>query len=314
MAVVLITGGTGLIGRRLSSLLIEKGHLVIILTRAPAENNISNNDNPAYAAWDPDKNIMDTAALQKADYIINLAGAGIADKRWTAKRKKIIAGSRVRSAQCIVQALRENGNKVKAVINASAIGWYGDDNLLQRDEQSFKEDKPVAKDFLGETCSAWEESIEPVKELGKRLVKIRTGLVLSTKGGALKEFMNPLKFGIAAILGNGKQMQSWIHIDDACRIFIHALENEHISGAYNAVAPKPVDNKTLALALAKKVKGSFYITFPVPSFVLKLILGEMSTEVLKSLTVSSEKIRTTGFQFIFPSIEAGLNDLIEKEQ
>ncbi|MFT3702696.1 MAG: TIGR01777 family oxidoreductase [Agriterribacter sp.] len=309
MPVVLICGGTGLIGNRLSTLLTEKGYEVIILTRhfntdsQPVKKNIS------YALWNPEANEIDKAALGSADYIINLAGAGVADERWTAKRKQVIIESRVNSGHTIVKAIRETPNKIKAVVNASAIGWYGDDDL-RKGEKGFTEDSAAAADFLANTCRAWEESIHPVYELGKRLVKIRIGIVLSKEGGALKEFAKPVRFGIAAILGNGRQVQSWIHIDDVCRICIYAIENENLQGVYNAVSPLPVDNRTLITTLAKKTKGSFYITIYVPSFILKIALGEMSTEVLKSATVNSEKIRQTGFQFIYPSIEAALNALV----
>ncbi|HRO48351.1 TIGR01777 family oxidoreductase [Agriterribacter sp.] len=310
MTTVLITGGTGLIGNRLTGLLIEKGYRVIILTRNKKEGIKNNASNPSYATWDPAKAVINIAAVQEADYIINLAGAGIADKRWTAKRKTVIAESRVKSGELIVKALKENANKVKAVINASAMGWYGDDSLLKKEAHAFTENMPAAPGFLGETCKAWEESIEPVTSIGKRLVKIRTGLVLSTKGGALREFTRPVRFGIAAILGSGKQMQSWIHIDDICRIYIHAIENEQLHGAYNAVAPKPVDNKSLVTDLAKKMKGSFYIVIYVPTFILKWMLGEMSAELLKGITLDGDKIRATGFRFLFPSLEAALNDLV----
>ena len=266
MATVLITGGTGLIGIRLTALLIEKGYQVIVLTRNKKKAN-NNASNPSYAIWDPAKGVIDTKAIQEADHIVNLAGAGIADKRWTAKRKTEIAESRIKSGQLIVTALNENANKVKAVINASAMGWYGDDSRLQKEDRSFKEDTPAAPGFMGQTCKAWEESIEPVTAMGKRLVKIRTGLVLSMKGGALKSFARPVRFGIAAILGNGKQMQSWIHIDDVCRMYIYAMENEAVNGAYNAAAPRPVDNKTLVMELAKKIKSSFYITSYVTRFI-----------------------------------------------
>ncbi len=145
-----------------------------------------------------------------------------------------------------------------------------------------------------------------------RLVKLRTGIVLSKDGGALKEFIKPLRAGIAAILGNGKQVVSWIHIDDIARMYVQALENEKLSGVYNAVAPKPVSNKALVLELAKQMKGKFHIPIYVPSFVLKMMLGEMSIEVLKSATVSGDKIRSTGFQFLFPTLESALKDLLMK--
>lgn len=307
MAVVLISGGTGLIGRRLSQLMAEKGHEPIILTRSLAKKH---NSNYAFALWNPDEGTIDQNALARADYIVNLAGEGIADKRWTPQRKKAIVNSRVKSGQLIVKALRENPNKVKAVINASAMGWYGEDALLKAGDKSFTEEMPAATGFLGETCAAWEASIDPVTELNKRLVKIRVGLVLSMDGGALKEFLKPIRLGFAAVLGNGKQMQSWIHIDDVCRIFMYAIENEKINGVYNGVAPVPVEHKKLILELAKQMKGSFFVTMHVPSFMLNWMLGEMSDELLKGLTVSCDKIRKEGFQFQFPSIEAAVRNLI----
>lgn len=309
MPVVLICGGSGLIGKRLTQLLTEKNYTVIILTRQPILNDKRDNINASYATWNPEAGTIDTQALAQADYIINLAGAGIADKRWSAARKQIITQSRVKSGQTIVAALNNNFNKVKCVVSASAIGWYGDDDLL-KDEKGFTEDAPAAPGFLGDTCKAWEQSIDGAAKAGIRIVKYRIGIVLSKEGGALKEFAKPVRFGIAAILGNGKQIQSWIHIDDVCRMFIYALENEAVQGVYNAVAPRPVDNRTLIIDLAKKTKGSFYISAYVPSFIIKMLLGEFSTEVLKSTTVSSEKIRRTGFQFIYPSIEAALNTLV----
>lgn len=310
MATVLITGGTGIIGNRLTGLLIEKGYRVVILTRNQKVTNKNINSNPAYAKWNPASSEIDLAALQEADYIINLAGANIAEKRWTAKRKVIITNSRTQSGDLIVKVLKENANKVKAVINASAMGWYGEDNPSEKEPRPFTEGMPPAADFLGTTCSNWEKSIDPVTTIGKRLVKIRTGLVLSLRGGALKELARPARFGIAAILGSGKQIQSWIHIDDLCRIYIHALENEELHGAYNAAAPKPVDNKTLTVELAKKMKGSFYIVLYIPSFILKWIFGAMGKELLKSITLDNHRIHSTGFRFIFPSLESALNDLV----
>ncbi|QEC68837.1 TIGR01777 family protein [Panacibacter ginsenosidivorans] len=307
MKTVLITGGTGLIGKALTAMLISKGYEVIILSRSA---RTSDHKSVSYASWDVEKDAIDIAAIQKADYIIHLAGAGVADKRWTKKRKQEILQSRTKSGELLIKTLRENENKVKAFISSSAIGWYGPDNDASL-KTGFKEDAPSSDDFLGNTCQQWEQSTKPMETLGKRLVYLRTGIVLSNDGGALKEFKMPVKFGIAAILGGGKQMISWIHIEDICRMYIYALENE-INGIFNAVAPKPVSNKTLTLQLAKKMSGSFFIPIHVPAFVLKIVLGEMSIEVLKSATVNDDKIRNEGFRFVFPSIEATLNDLIKK--
>lgn len=308
MAVVLIAGGTGLVGRALSQMLADKGYEIIVLTRSSKGKTSGSFEK---ASWNPDKGTIDVEAVQRADYIVNLAGAGVADKRWSKKRKQEILNSRVLSGQLIAKALKEHPNKVKAVIQASAMGWYGEDSRL-KGEESFSEEVSAASDFFGQTCQAWEQSIEPVAVLGKRLVILRIGLVLDKGGGAFKEFVRPLKAGIAAILGNGTQMQSWIHVKDLCRMFVFAIENVELNGVYNAVAPKPVNNKTLITKIAQQLKGSFYIPVNVPAFVLKMAVGEMSSELLKSINVSAERMRNAGFQFVFPSLESALVDLTKK--
>lgn len=306
MPTVLITGGTGLIGSALSPMLIDKGYKVTILTRN--KSDVSHQTSGiTYAEWDVEKEIIDKDAVAKADYIIHLAGANLSEKRWTKKRKKEIVESRTESSALLVKALKENTNHVKAVVSASAIGWYGADTNTSL-QKGFHEEDPAALDFLGEICKQWEQAIKPAETLGKRLVIIRTAIVLSNMGGAYPEFKKSLKFGIAAILGSGNQIMSWIHIEDICRIYIHALEN-NISGVFNTAAPHPVSNKTLMLKLAKAVRGKFFIPLHVPSFALKLVLGEMGTEVLKGVTVSPAKIKSAGFQFIYPSIDAAINNL-----
>ncbi len=308
MATILITGGTGLVGRALSSALLEKKHNVIILTRSTKQMAISPQPKNGiqWVQWNVEAQTIDKDAVAKADYIIHLAGAGVADKRWTKKRKQEIVDSRVKSGALLVTALSEIENNVKAVITASAIGWYGADPVIPN-PIPFLEDAPADTAFLGDTCRQWEQSIEPVTQLKKRVVKLRIGIVLSKDGGALKEFIKPLQFGVAAILGNGKQMISWIHIDDLVNMFMAAIENENMNGVYNAVAPKPVSNKELTLELARSRK-KFFIPFYVPSFILKLLLGEMSIEILKSATVSSTKIQQAGFNFKFPDIKSALKN------
>ncbi len=309
MPTVLITGGSGTIGKRLSQMLADKGYGVIVLTRQPITANNIVSEKISFARWDVSNNIIDKDAVLKADYIIHLAGAGVADKRWTKSRKEEIQQSRTKSSALIVTVLKENSNKVKAVISASAIGWYGGD--LKEKPEAFTETDMAADNFLGETCRLWEESIQPVAALGKRLVILRTGIVLSNSGGAFTEFKKPLKAGVAAILGNGEQIISWIHTDDICRMYIYAIENENIAGVYNAVAPKPISNKILVLLMAKLLRGKFFISIHIPSFVLKLMLGQMSIEILKSATVSSTKIKETEFQFLYPSAEAAVKGLIK---
>jgi hypothetical protein len=314
MATVLITGGTGLIGKELSKLLLQRGYEVTILTRkTPVIGHRPSAIGLHYAEWDIENQTIDANAIQQVDYIVHLAGAGVADKRWSAKRKKEIVDSRIQSSGLIIKSLKQIPNKVKAVISASAIGWYGADPAIPNTKPFTETGKPDSE-FLGETCRLWEGSIEPVTFMDIRLVKLRTGIVLSKEGGAMREFIKPLRSGIAAILGNGKQMISWIQIDDLCRMYIESIENITLSGVYNAVAPYPVDNKTLVSELARQMKGKFFITLYVPSFILKWMLGEMSIEVLKSATVSANKIREAGFQFLFPTIESALNDLVKNKK
>lgn len=306
MSTVLITGGTGLIGKRLSWYLVKKGHKVIILTRSPRATGTD----PAitYALWDVKKQTIDIAALQQADYIMHLTGAGVVDKKWTPAYKQEILDSRTQSSKLLVDALRDNKNQVQAIISSSAIGWYGEDKLPGF---AFTERDPADEGFLGNACLLWEQSIEKAGELGVRVCKLRTGIVLSNEGGALAEFKKPIQLGVAGILGSGKQVVSWIHIDDLCRQFLFAMENEQLNGSYNAVAPMPVSNKKLTLTLAELMKGNFYVPLHVPVFMLKLILGSRSIEVLKSTTVSCTKMKEEGFTFLFPTIDAALRDLVK---
>lgn len=312
MSTITITGGTGLIGTALTHLLIDNGHQVIILSR--------NRPSPAPRSggglglqrlnWDPAAGYIDPEAIRQSDYIVHLAGAGVADSRWTARRKAEIEESRTKTGELLVKSLREIPNNVSAVISASGIGWYGADPEIPN-PRPFRETDPADEGFLGETCRQWEAAIQPVTELGKRLVILRTGLVLSRYGGALAEFRKPVRYGLAAILGSGRQVMSWIHIEDLCRLYLEAIRREEWSGIFNAVAPNPVTNRVLTIELAKRLKGRYYVPVYVPSFLLRLIVGEMSVEVLKSTTVSAEKARATGFQFIHPSVEGALNNLLK---
>ncbi len=311
MQTILITGGTGLVGKALAHALVERGYKVIILTRDLAGKQTT--ANTSYALWDVKKQSIDAAAIRSADHIIHLAGAGVVEKNWTPAYQQEIIDSRVNSSALLVTALKNNDNKVSSIISASAIGWYGEDNESNKARTGFTETDPPDSGFLGETCRLWEASIEPATLLGKRVVKLRTGIVLSNEGGAFREFKKSLRFGVAAILGNGRQMVSWIHIEDICRMFIHAIEKENMEGSYNAVAPAPVSNETLVLRLARLTKGKFFIAMHVPAFVLRLMMGKRSIEVLKSTTVNCEKIKTTGFDFLYPEIGSAIDELIAEK-
>ncbi|CAL1516525.1 TIGR01777 family oxidoreductase [Chitinophaga sp. MM2321] len=303
METVIITGGTGLVGTALTNQLLERGYKVIILTRQPEKGT---NKAVSYARWDIEQQTLDISALQQADYIVHLAGANVGDKRWTTARKQEIIDSRTKSSELIFKALQTNPNKVKKVISASATGYYG----ITKDHP-FTETDPPADDYLGTTSVAWEKSIAQVISLDKKLVIFRTGMVLSKDGGALKEFYKPLRFGFATILGSGDQYISWIHIQDLVRLYFNAIVNDRLEGIYNAVAPNPVTHKELVLAMAHAAKGRSYVTSYVPAFALKLALGEMSIEVLKSVNASSRKIQDTGFQFSYPTVQEAMEQLFK---
>jgi uncharacterized protein (TIGR01777 family) len=304
METVIITGGTGLVGRALTALLLERGYKVIVLTRKPEAGR---NKAVTYAHWDLRAQAIDESAVQQADYIVHLAGANVGEKRWTEARKREIVESRTQSSELIYTALKTIPNKVKKVISASATGYYG-----EYTDHSFTEKDPPATDYLGNTTVLWEQHISKVTSLDKKLVILRTGIVLSTEGGALKEFYKPLRFGFATILGSGEQFVPWIHIHDLVRIYFSAIVDDKMEGTFNAVSPNPVTNKELILTMAKVVKGRSFMTTHVPAFVLKTALGEMSVEVLKSVKASPDKLMQSGFQFSYPTIEPAMEQLFSR--
>jgi uncharacterized protein (TIGR01777 family) len=307
MDTVLITGGTGLVGRTLTKLLTDVGYKVIILSRRKA--NGTDNELISYAHWDVARQTIDEAAIQQADYIVHLAGANVGDKRWTTARKKEILNSRTQSAELLFKALSKYPNKVKKVISASGIGYYGEN----KSGPAFTENDPPESDFLGTTCVAWENSVLKIQGLQKKVVILRTGIALSLAGGALKEFYKPLQLGFATILGNGEQYISWIHIHDLARIYLSAIVNHGLEGIYNAAAPHPVQNKELVLTMAQEAKGKSFLPLHVPVFALKVALGEMSIEVLKSCRVSTAKIQETGFVFSYPDIRAAMENIFQEK-
>jgi uncharacterized protein len=302
---ILITGGTGLVGKALTASLLNEGHSVTILSRNPIK---SDSPNLHFAQWNVDKQTIDLQAIQAADIIIHLAGAGVADKRWTEKRKQEIIDSRVQSGNLLFNTLKNNTHKVKQIISASAIGYYGPD----RTNHIFTETDQPHTDYLGSTCVAWEKSIEQCfSTLNIPTVILRIGIVLSPKGGALKEFLKPIKFGIAPIFASGKQVISWISITDLVSMFIYSMQ-QNLHGTYNACAPTPLVQKEFINQLAKTAKGKFYLSIPVPAFVLKIMLGEMSIEILKSATVSSKKIQAAGYQFHHQTANQAFTALLAK--
>ena len=296
---ILIAGGTGLIGQRLSILLRQRGYEVIHLSRK--ENKTA--AFPTYA-WQPEKGTIDLNALDKTDAIINLAGAGIADKRWSKDRKREIIESRTEGNSLINTYLRTTKNNIQTYLSASAIGFYAD-----RGNELMTETAPVGTGFLAESTLAWEKAIDNIAHTNVRTVVLRIGIVLTPQGGALEKMLIPFKFRTALYFGNGQQWVSWIHIDDLCNLFIWALENPDIHGTFNAVSPHPLSNFDLTAAIST-AKGGHYLTVPAPSFALRLAMGEMADMILGSTKVSSQKVENHGFKFEFSDIHAALKNLL----
>ncbi len=297
---VLITGASGLVGSRLTDLLIEKGFQVSHLGRSKKLERV-----PSFV-WDVDKGTMDEDALRGVQVVIHLAGAGVAEKRWTDKRKREILESRTKSSELLFKTLQNSTHPVKAVISASAIGYYG--STLS--DKVFKEDDDAGGDFLAGVVNAWEKSVEKISSLGIRVARIRIGIVLAKEGGALKKMARPVKLFVGSPLGTGNQIVSWIHIDDLCGIFIKAIEDDSMAGAYNAVAPHPASNREMTKEIANVLKRPIIFP-PVPTFLLRIILGEMVDAVVKGSNVSAERILKAGFRFRFENLRDALADCLK---
>lgn len=296
---VLITGGTGLVGTSLREMLEERGYEIRVLSRDKKEEG--------FYFWDWEKGHIDMDALKGVDFIIHLAGANIGEKRWSRKRKRLILESRVKTLELIHSKLKEMDDKPSALISASAVGFYGS---ITSDKIFTEEDEP-GNDFLANVCKMWEEEAMKFSQLGLRVVRIRTGVVLSRKGGALERFKIQAKLGVFFPLGSGNQFFPWIHIDDLCRIYIRAIEDEKREGAYNAVAPEHVTNREFVKTLSRTFKKPFF-PIGVPSFLIKLIFGEMGNTILKGSRVSSEKIVSYNFEFKFKNLKEALENLFLK--
>lgn len=301
---ILITGGTGLVGTRLSEKLLEKGYNVSLLSRHAGEGKIRK------YRWDLNANYIDEQALAQADSIVHLAGAGVFDKRWTPAYKKEIMDSRVKSTRLLGEKLASTTHHVQSVICASAIGLYGFDTGSAWQ----MEDAPQGQGYLAEVTANWEKAAELIEATGIRTARIRIGIVLSDKGGALVEMGNPVKFGIGSPMGTGDQYVSWIHIDDLCDMFIYAIENNFMQGAYNAAAPEPVTNKTFIHEIAAVLKKPLWAP-NIPGFVLKLVVGaEAGAVLLGGNRVSPKKIQDQGFKFNYAELKPALQDLLLKHK
>lgn len=299
---ILITGATGLIGTELVALLLQNGVTVHYLTTS--KKKIESKPNYHGFFWNPNQGIIDENALMGVDSIIHLAGATVA-KRWTSKYKQEIIESRILSSNVLFKALKDNPHSVKQIVSASAIGIYPDSLTKNYTE----ENADIDESFLGKVVMKWEESVNKFKLLNIKVTKIRTGLVLSTKGGALPEMLKPINMGIGSPFGSGKQVQSWIHINDLVELYLFAVQNE-LNGAYNAVAPNPVTNKKLTQEIAAVVKKPLFMP-NIPKFLMALVLGEMHTILFASQNVSSDKIEEEGFKFQYKQLDKALINLLE---
>jgi hypothetical protein len=296
---VLVTGASGLIGSALVPQLAKTGHSVTRLVRAAPPPGI------AAVPWDPAAGRIDPAKLEEFDAVVHLAGENIAG-RWTPEKKARIRDSRVEGTRLLAEALARLVHPPKTLLCASAIGYYGD-----RGDELLTEASAAGKGFLADTCREWEAAAQPAAQKGIRVVHLRIGVVLSPRGGALKQMLLPFQLGLGGVVGSGRQYFSWIAIDDLVGVFLHALTNESLRGAVNAVAPEPVTNrvvtKTLGAVLARPT------IFPMPAFAARLAFGEMADELLlASARVEPARLRAAGFAFRFPQLEAALRHLLNR--
>ena len=297
---ILITGATGMIGRKLIHALQKAGHTISILSR----NKVGIYGVKSYI-WDVDQGQIDPQCMSETDTIIHLAGENIASKKWTAKRKQQIINSRVLSTQLLYKTIKETNANIKNFLSASAVGYYGDCG-----EEILTEDSAAGFGFLAECCKYWEDAVDQGKSLSLRIVKFRIGFILAKGEGALPSLEKPIKFFVGAALGTGKQWIPWVHIDDIVSMFINAVENPRFHGAYNACAPFPVTNLTLTKSIAHKLRRPVW-PLNVPKPILKLILGEMSEVIFISTNTSAQKLLSTDFKFRFTRLEDALSDIYD---
>ena len=278
-----------MIGNKLTQLLIENNHEVVILSREPSKKN--------EFKWDISEGSIDEKALINVDYIIHLAGAGIADERWTTKRKKILIDSRVESANLLYEKVKKLQIPLKGFISASGIGYYG----AVTTEEIFEETAKSGHDFLAEICLKWEAAAMQFAEEQIPVTILRTGVVLSSTGGALEKMRTP----VVTPLGSGKQYLPWIQIDDLCEMYLKVVEN-NITGIYNAVAPEHHTSYSFSKELAKSIQKPF-VGIPVPSFLLKIMFGKMAIILLEGSRISAKKVEKSGFSFQFETLKKALN-------
>jgi len=299
---VMITGGSGVTGRYLTSLLLENGYKVSHLSRKQDQFG-----KVRVFRWDPEQGIIDSVALEGVDYIIHLAGANIGEKRWTAERKKEIVSSRVDSALLLHKVVTDNKIPLKAFISASGTGYYGSITA----EKIFTEEDLPYYDFLADTCRKWEEAACRFANSGIRTVRIRTAVVLEKDADILARFLGPARFGVFPVPGSGNQYFPWIHITDLCNIYLKAVKDDAMEGPYNASSPGHIKLSEFVRELSGAAgKPGLYI--PVPSFILRAVLGSMAEMVTKGSRVSSDKIIKAGYQFKHNSLPSALKDILKR--
>ena len=301
---VLVTGASGLIGSRICEMLLQKGYAVNTLGREMGSQKSEGRPNTKRFVWNIEEGKIDAAAFDGVSAIIHLAGAGVADKRWSTERKLEIIDSRVKSAQLIFNFLKKNKHEVKTFISASAVGFYGDSG-----HETVTEEHKAGSGFLAEVCKQWEKSAQQFSKLHIREVRCRIGIVLAKNGGALPELTRTVPLGVASYFAKEPLYYPWVHIDDVCGIMLYAFEHESLHGAYNATAPLPLPMKDLMkeILLARKSKA---VLVPAPPFAIKVALGEMSEMLLGSQRCSADKIISAGYKFRFGKIEKALGSVV----
>lgn len=292
---ILITGGTGLVGKLITDELLREGYIVSHLSRKPGTDPRVNT-----YLWNVAQGEIDGHCLDGVDTVLHLAGAGIAEKRWTAKRKKEIIESRTKSIGLIYQLIKNKPNKVNTIISASATGYYSN-----RGNELLTEESLPNNDFMAKCCIAWEKAADEGKSLGLRVLKFRTGVVLHKNEGALPQMTKPVKMGFGVPFGNGRQWIPWIHWQDVVDMYLYGIKNINLTGVYNMVAPHPVTNKQFTKAVARQLHRPAW-PLKVPSFIFKLLLGEMSIIILGSTRVSAQKIEKDGYSFKYPELADAL--------
>lgn len=298
---VVIFGGSGFIGKHLIPKLISSGHKVTLVSRHPESVETNVQQGVKIQGWNPQENLI--AALEGIDTIVNLAGESIGAGRWTASRKEEILSSRIDTTKTIVTVLKNLSKKPSVLLNSSAVGYYGnthDDDVI--------ENHPAGKDFLADVCVQWENEARKAEQFGIRVVLPRTGIILAGDGGALQRMVLPFRLFVGGPLGSGRQWFPWIHIDDEIAAMIHAIENSSLSGPVNFAAPQPITMTQFCSALGKAMHRPSWA--PVPSFVLKIILGEMAEAlVLGGQKVDTKKLVESGFRFSYDKIENALGKI-----